>query len=143
MLSVKTFPFVKLQLFLNHQHVLSIFSSSKMKCPTVCALSLFTKISCGGCNATYYGKTYRHLRVRVAKHSGVSPLTAKKSTPKKSTVVKDHMFSCHHIVSIDDFKILASSDSEFHVKSKESLLKSRNEAILNKNETPLPLYQFD
>ena len=42
-----------------------------------------------------------------------------------------------------NFKILASSDSDFHVKVKESLLISRDEPILNKNEASLPLYLFD
>ena len=50
---------------------------------------------------------------------------------------------CNHIVSNDDFKILAISDSDFHVKVKESLLISREELILNKNKTSLPLYLFD
>ena len=53
------------------------------------------------------------------------------------------MLFSDHIVSIDDFKILTTSDSEFHVKVKESLLISCNESILNKNETSLPLYLFD
>ena len=47
-----------------------------------------------------------------------------------------------HIVSIDDFKILAASDSNFHVKIKESILISSDEPILNKNLTSLPLYLF-
>ena len=46
-----------------------------------------------------------------------------------------------HIVSIDDFKILATSDSDFHVNIKESILISRDE-LLNKIES-LPLYLFD
>ena len=50
---------------------------------------------------------------------------------------------CDHILSTDDFKILATSDSNFHVKVEESLLISRDEPILNKNETALPLYVFD
>ena len=100
------------------------------------------KFSCGRCNATYYGETCRHLSVRVGKHSGVSPL-GKSQSQKKSTAVKDHTLLCDHIVSIDDFKSLATSDSDFHVKVKESLLISRDELILNKNETSLPLYPFD
>ena len=80
------------------------------------------KFSCGRCNAYYYGETCRHLSVRVGKHSGVSPLTGKNSKSKKSTAVKDHMFFCDLIVSIDDFKNLATSDSDFHVKIKESIL---------------------
>ena len=101
------------------------------------------KFSCGRCNATYYSETCRHLSVRVGEHSGVSPLTGKKSKSKKSAAVKEHMLFCDHIVSIDDFKILATSDLDFHVKVKESLLISCDEPILNKNETSLPLYPFD
>ena len=101
------------------------------------------KFSCGRCNATYYGETCRHLSVRVVKHSGVSPLTGKKSKSKKSTAVKDHMLFCDHIVSIDDFKIFATSDPDFHVQVNRSLLISFDKPILNKTETSLPLNLFD
>ena len=47
------------------------------------------------------------------------------------------MLFCDHIVSTDDFKILATSDSDFQVKVKESLLISRDEPTLNKNEMSL------
>ena len=97
------------------------------------------KFLCGISNATYYSKTCQHLIIRVVEHLGVSSLTGKKSKSKKSTAVKDHMLFCDHIVSIDSFKILATSDSGFHVKVEESLLVSRDEPILNKNETLLPL----
>ena len=50
------------------------------------------------------------------------------------------MLLCDHIGSIDDFKILATSNSDFHVKIRESLLILLDEPILNKNETSLPLY---
>ena len=88
-------------------------------------------------------ETCWHLSVRVGKHSGVSTLTGKKSKSKKFTAVKDHMLFCDHIVSIDDLKILATSNSDFHVKVKVSLLISHDEPILNKNETSLPLSLFD
>ena len=100
---------------------------------------------------------------------GVSPLTGKELKSKKFTAVNAHkLFSDHivsiddfkilsdhivsiddfkifsdHIVSIDDFKILRTSDSDFNVKVKESILISRDEPIINKNETSLPLYLFD
>ena len=79
------------------------------------------------------------MAFRVGEDSGYSPLTGNKSKSKKSTAVKYHMLLCDHIVSIDDFKILVTSDLDFHVKVKESILISRDEPILNKNETLLPL----
>ena len=101
------------------------------------------KFTCGRCNATYYGKTCHHCKVRVGEHSGISTLTNKRSNSKKSTTVKDHMVMCDQPVSFDDFKVLASSNSKFHLKIKESLLISRDQFILNKNEASLPLYLFD
>ena len=50
---------------------------------------------------------------------------------------------CYQRVSFDGFEVLASSNSEFHLKTKESLLISRDQSILNKNEASLPLYLFD
>ena len=46
-------------------------------------------------------------------------------------------------VSFDDFKVLASSKSEFHLKIKEVLLISHDQPVLNKTEASLPLYLFD
>ena len=45
----------------------------------------------GRCNATYYGEKCCHLNVRVGQHSGITPLTRKKSKTKKTAAVKDHM----------------------------------------------------
>ena len=53
---------------------------------------------------------------------------------RKTTAVKDHMLFCDHIVSLDDFKILTSSNSEFHLKIKESLLILRDKPELNRNK---------
>ena len=69
----------------------------------------------GRSNATYYGQRCQHVSVKASEYSGVSPLTGKNSKSKKSIAVKDHMLSCDKIVSNSDFKILATSDSDFHL----------------------------
>ena len=53
------------------------------------------------------------------------------------------MLICEQPVSFDDFKVFASSNSEFHLKIKESVLISRDQPILNKNESFLPLRLSD
>ena len=83
------------------------------------------------------------MNITVGKHSGVSPLTGKKSKAKTTTAIKDHMLFSNHAVSLEDFKILASSNSEFHLKIKESLLISRDKPELNRNEKSSQLYLFD
>ena len=50
---------------------------------------------------------------------------------------------CNQPVSFDNFKVLASSNSEFHLKIKDILLISRDQPILSKNEASLSLYLFD
>ena len=96
---------------------------------------------CGRCTAIYHGETCCHFKVRVGELSGISPLTNKWSkSKKKSTAVKDHILMCDQPVSFDNFKKLASSNSEFQLKIKESLLILCDQPILNKNETSLPLY---
>ena len=135
----KNLPFCKIRVIFKSSTRISNFFQFKDKMPYCLRSNVVYKFSCGRCNATYYGETCRHLSVTVGERAGVSTLTGKKSKSKKSTAVKDHMLFCDHIVSVDDFKILATSDSDFHVKIKESLLISRDESILNKNETSLPL----
>ena len=44
------------------------------------------------------------------------------------------MLFCDHAVSLKNFRILASSYSEFHLKIKESLLTSRNSHKVKRNE---------
>ena len=85
----------------------------------------------------------RHFKVRVGELSGISPSTNKRSKSKKSTAVKDHILICDQPVYFDDFKVLASSNSEFHLKIKDSLLILRDQPVLNKNEASLPLHLLD
>ena len=83
------------------------------------------------------------MNIRVDEHSGISPLTGKKSKARTTTAIKDHVLFCDHAVSLGDFKILAISNSEFYLKIKESLLMSRDKPELNRNEKSLSLYLFD
>ena len=122
---------------------LANFFRFKDKTPLCLRSNIVYKFTCGRCNATYYGQTCRHFKVRVGEHSGISHLTNKRSKSRKSTAVKDHMVICDQPVSFNDFKVLASSNSEFHLKIKESLLISRDQPVLNKNEASLPLHLFD
>ena len=53
------------------------------------------------------------------------------------------MLFCNDVVCLEDFEILVSTNSEFHLKIKESLLTLRDKSKSNRNETSLPLYLFD
>ena len=52
------------------------------------------------------------------------------------------MLICKQPVSFNDFKVFASSNSELHLKIKESLLILPNQPVLNKNGASLPLHLY-
>ena len=85
---------------------------------------------------------YRFI-ILVGERSGVSPLTGKKSKAKTTTAIEDHILLCDHVVHLEDFKLLAISNSEFHLNIKEGLLISSDNPELNRNQKTLPLYLFD
>ena len=139
----KNLPFCKIKVIFKSTTRLSKFFCFKDKVPFNLCPNVVYKFSCGRCNATYYGKTCRHLNIRVGEHSGVSYLTGKKSKAKTTTAIKDYMLLCDHVVSFEDFKILASSNSEFHLNIKENILIARDKPDLNRNKKSLRLYLFN
>ncbi len=59
--------------------------------------------SCGGCNATYIGKTKRHLAVRVAEHCGILARTGNALRSLSSSSVREHCQSHRHTVDSMNF----------------------------------------
>ena len=88
---------------------------------------------CGSCNASYIGKTFRHMKVRISVHQGVSPRTGKNIKGTLSTSVRDHMLFCDHVISYDNFSILGCESNHYLLELKESLFIKRDRPSLNKN----------
>ena len=126
--------FCKIKIIFKSSTRLANFFRFKDKIPLCLCSNIVYKFACGRCNATYYSKTWRQFR--VGEHSVISSLT-NVPNQNKSTAVKNHMLVCNQPVSFDDFEVLASSHSELHLKIKESILISRDQTILNKNEASL------
>ena len=106
------------------------------------ASSVVYSYVCGGCNATYYGQTKRHLKVRASEHIGISALTGKKIKPTRSAV-SDHHQTCTHQSSFDDFKVLSRGGETPILEIKESLFIMRDSPLLNRTISSSPLYLFD
>ena len=106
-----------------------------------CQIYNFT---CGSCNTSYIGKTFRHIKVRVSEHQGVSPRTGKHLKGALSTSVRDHMLDWNHIVAWDDFKVLRRESNHWLLEIKESLFIKRDRPSLNRNIyfQELFLFQF-
>ena len=106
---------------------------------------LFTSISVvAASNATYYGKTKRHFKVRICEHLNISHLTGKKVKidNNKLTAIQEHLLCSNYSPSFEGFSILTRESNDFKLKIMESLLIARDKPILNKADSSLPLELF-
>ena len=88
------------------------------------------KFKRGGCNATYYGKTKRHFKVRMCEHHGVSALTGTKEKLHNDYAIKEHhLFFIH---------LWHSNNNNFKFTLMESLSINRDPPPLNKKITLVP-----
>ena len=106
---------------------------------------LVYKCKCGGCNATCYGTTKRHFKVRICENLGILHPTGKKVKidNNKLTAIQEHLLCCcNYCPSFEDFSILTRESNDFKLKIMESLLIARDKPILNKADSSLPLELF-
>ena len=72
------------------------FFTFKDKIPIFLRSGIVYKFKSGCYNATYYGKTERHFKVRMCEHLGVSTLTVKRVEGGNNSAVKEyHLFWNH------------------------------------------------
>ena len=135
-------PYCNLRIVYNSNCRLKTFFRFKDSIPKLLRSGVVYKYQCSGCNATYYGKTKRHLKVRISEHFGISALTGKNVKNYTQSSIKDHFFSCDHTPSFDDFSILTSESNDFKLLLMESLLINRDKPILNKTVKSFPLELF-
>ena len=123
--------------------LISFFTFKDKTRISLCSSTVY-KLKCRGCNATYYGKTKRHYKVRMCEHLGVSALNGKRVKGNNHSAVKEHNLFCNHSSGFDDFSMLASNNNDFKVRLMKNFLMNRDHALLNKNNRhSLPLELFD
>ena len=119
------------------------FFTFKDKIPVFLRSGIVYKFKCGGCNATYYGKTKRHFKIRMCEHLGASALIGKRVKGDNDPAIKEHHLFCNYLSGFDDFSVLASNNNDFKVTLMEGLLVNRDHPTLSKNRHWLPLELFD
>ena len=129
----KHMKFCKLRVFFQINDRLKNYFFFKDFVPEGLPSSLIYKFSCGSCTASYTGKTYRHFKVRVSEHQGVSPRTSKPVKGTLFTSVRDHMPVCDHKVVHEDPKFLGNESNRYLLELKESLFIKRDKPSINKN----------
>ena len=102
----KCLKFYKLKIIFQTGNRLKNYFRLKDRVTETLQSNFVYKFNCRSCTASYYGKTYRHTKVRVSEHQGVSPRTGKRVKGTLSTSVRDHMLDCDHTVAWEDFSII-------------------------------------
>ena len=120
------------------------FLTFKGTLPRILLSGLVYKYKCGGCNATYYGKTKLHFKVRMCKHLGITHLTGKKVKigNNKVMVIQEHLLCCNYCPSFEHFSVFTRESNDFKLKILESLLIARDKPVLNRADSSLPLELF-
>ena len=95
----KRLPFCKLRVIFKSTNRLKSYFNFKDVLPEPLRSCQIYKFTCGSCSASYTGKIFRHLKVRVSEYQGVSPRKDKIIKGTVSTSVRDHMLECDHIVT--------------------------------------------
>ena len=103
---------------------------------------LVYKFSCSSCNATYYGKTERHLNVRSGEHTGLSPLTGNRVACKPSAISDHLLLPEDNNSSFNNFSILRCENNAYKLSLRESILIKRDSPELNRNASSMPLLLF-
>ena len=73
----KRLPFCKVRVVFKTSNRLRNYFSFKDVVPEPLRSCQIYNFTCGSCNASYIGKTFRHIEFRVSEHQGISPRTGK------------------------------------------------------------------
>ena len=138
----KRLKFFKLKIIFQTGNRLKNYFRFKDRVPETLQSNFVYKFKCGSCTASYYGKTYIHMKVRVSNHQGVSPRTGKLVKGTLSTSVRDHMLNCDHTVAWEDFSIIGRESNHYLLETKESIFIKRKSLSLNRNQYPQDQFLF-
>ena len=92
----KRLPFCNVKTVLKSSNRLTNYFSLKVLVPELLRSYQIYNFTCGSCNVSYIGKTFRHMKVRVSEDQGVLPGTGKHLKWTLSTSVRDHRLDCNH-----------------------------------------------
>ena len=84
-------PYCNIRFVFQTKCKISNFFTFKDKIPSFLRSGIVYKFQCGSCNATYYGKTKRHFKVRMCEHLGISALTGKRVKGDDDSAIKEHL----------------------------------------------------
>ena len=132
-LNRKFHPNISLRVIFKTPQRISSFLPNKDFLSPMHRSSLVYKYKCGSCNATYIGKTSRHLQAGVDEHHGISSHTGHPIYSSLHSSIREHCHQTNHTFHPDNFTILTTAHTNYELMIKESVLIHHNMPTLNTN----------
>ena len=114
----KRLKFCKLKIIFQTGNRLKNYFRFKDRVPETLQSNFVYKFKCGSYTASYYGKTYRHMKVRGSKHQVVSPRTGKRVKDTLSMSARDHMLDFDHRATWEDLSINGTESNHYLLETK-------------------------
>ena len=116
--------------FVNSYSIGSFFKF-KDKIPLSLCSSVVYNYTCGGCNASYIGKTSRNLSIRISEHRGLSYRTGRMLTRPMNSSIREHSHEHDHVIKTENFQVLDTSNFDSDLTILESLWIWKKKPTLN------------
>ena len=137
---MKYFPHVNAQFVQTNKFTIASLFPFKDTLPKELMSGLVYHYSCAKCDiASYIGYTTRSLKIRILEHRGRSYRSYELLSDPSHSAIREHAERCNCFIELDNFKILASSNSEMDLKILESLHIKKSDPNLNRMKTSYPL----
>ena len=133
-LTKKQFPNDKFMFIFYNPYTLKSCFPFKDKVSPFLRSNVVYQFSCHCCNAMYIGESTRNITHRFAEHKGVSYRTGRRLTSPSYSAIREHALALDHQFSIQDFKVLSTTNSPLDTKIMEALLIQTKKTSLN-NQT--------
>ena len=88
---------------------ISNFFTFKDKIPSFLSSGIVYKFQYGKCNATYYGKTKCHFKVRMCEQLAIFALAGKRVKSDDDSAIKEHLLFCNPKPDFENFSIIATT----------------------------------
>ena len=136
------YPQISLKIAFSPSCTLGSFFKFKDRLEKNLLASIVYKYKCDTCNGSYIGKTKRHFKTRIYEHLGISPRTGKPVLSPSSSKIREHCESCGHGISIENFEMVSSGQSDMDLLILESLYIYKLKPSLNSDLSSIPLICF-
>lgn len=136
------YPQITLRVIFKMNKTIQSFFHTKDKTPLQLESSVIYKYTCDSCQASYIGKTERHLKTRIHEHFGTSARTGKRIINPSHSAIREHAHTHDHPLNRNSFTVLDRARFRGDLAIMETLHTHLNKPTIGDNSTSVELLCF-